>query len=237
VPNIEASNLPNLTENKIWMGDNTNRPVEVDFSIAPDDAKYIIQQESPGLANAQVLGELTTGILKNTTITGVLSIASGGGIIGIDDYVTPLALDEAIEAQAEATTIEIVEAIEAQAVITTVEIAAASVATEAAVYAAFQAEMFPFIGIPPITIGEEISAAIVAAETAANIYTNASISGLTVNLDGDISGSALLSSTINTTFISNPVFTGNESMTIPFGGTAQRPISGNIGMIRINTEI
>ncbi len=119
VPNIEVSNLPNLTENKIWVGDNTNRPVEVDFSIAPDDAKYIIQQESPGLANAQILGDLTTGILKNTTITGVLSIASGGGVVGVDDYVTPLALEEAIEAQAEATTIEITEAIEAQAVITT----------------------------------------------------------------------------------------------------------------------
>ncbi len=237
VPNIEVSNLPNLTENKIWVGDNTNRPVEVDFSVAPDDAKYIIQQESPGLANAQILGDLTTGILKNTTITGVLSIASGGGVVGIDDYVTPLALEEAIEAQAEATTIEITEAIEAQAVITTAEIAASAAATEAVAYAAFQAEMLPFIGIPPITIGAEISAAIGAAEVAANAYTNSAISGLTVSLDGDISGSGLLSSTINTTFASNPVFTGNESMTIPFGTTAQRPSNSNVGMIRINTEI
>lgn len=237
VPNIEVSNLPNLTENKIWVGDNTNRPVEVDFSIAPDDAKYIIQQESPGLANAQILGDLTTGILKNTTITGVLSIASGGGVVGVDDYVTPLALEEAIEAQAEATTIEITEAIEAQAVITTAEIAASAAATEAAAYAAFQAEMLPFVGVFPITIGAEISAAIVAAEGAANAYTNSAISGLTVSLDGDISGSGLLSSTINTTFASNPVFTGNESMTIPFGTTAQRPSNSNVGMIRINTEI
>ena len=233
VPNIEVSNLPNLTENKIWVGDNTNRPVEVDFSIAPDDAKYIIQQESPGLANAQILGDLTTGILKNTAITGVLSIASGGGVVGIDDYVTPLALEEAIQAQADVTA----EAIQAQAVITTAEIAAASAATEAAAFAAFQAEMLPFVGIPPITIGAEISAAIVAAEAAANTYTNAAISGLTVSLDGDISGSGLLSSTINTTFASNPVFTGNEAMTIPFGTNAQRPSNSNVGMIRINTEI
>jgi len=237
VPNIEVSNLPNLTENKIWVGDNTNRPVEKDFSIAPDDAKYIIQQENPGLANAQILGDLTTGILKNTTITGILSIASGGGVVGVDDYVTPLALEEAIEAQAEATTIEITEAIEAQAVITTAEIAASAAATEAAAFAAFRAEMLPFAGVSPITIGLEISAAIVAAETAANTYTNTAISGLTVSLDGDISGSGLLSSTINTTFVSNPVFTGNESMTIPFGTTAQRPSNSNVGMIRINTEI
>lgn len=234
---IGAENLPNLTNNMVWQGNAEGRPEEVELNFASSDAKYIIQQESLELANAQVLGALTTGILKNTTITGVLSIASGGGAVGVDDYVTPLALEEAIEAQAEATTIEIAEAIEAQAVITTAEIAASAIATEAAAYAAFQAEMLPFIGIPPITIGEEIVAAIGASEVAANAYTNSAISGLTVSLDGDISGSGSLSSTINTTFTPNPVFAGNESMTIPFGTTSQRPSNSNIGMIRINTEI
>lgn len=44
------------------------------------DAKYIIQTANPNLPNAQSLGSLTTGILKNTVggITGVLSITTPG---------------------------------------------------------------------------------------------------------------------------------------------------------------
>jgi len=48
----------------------------VDDSIGGiNDATYIIQTTDPGLTNAQVLADLTTGIVFNTTTTGVLSIA------------------------------------------------------------------------------------------------------------------------------------------------------------------
>jgi hypothetical protein len=50
--------------------------------IAPAAAKYIIQTANATLTNAQILGSLATGLLKNTTTTGVLTI----GIAGTDYY-------------------------------------------------------------------------------------------------------------------------------------------------------
>ena len=49
------------------------------LSAAPDTARFIVQETDPELGNAQSLGNLTTGILKNTTTlgVGVLSIATG----------------------------------------------------------------------------------------------------------------------------------------------------------------
>lgn len=47
---------------------------------APTDATYIVQTASSGLSNEQALGSLTTGILKNTATTGVLSIAAGSDL-------------------------------------------------------------------------------------------------------------------------------------------------------------
>lgn len=48
------------------------------LNFAPNDSTYILQTADGDLANAQVLGALATGILKNTTTTGVLSIAVNG---------------------------------------------------------------------------------------------------------------------------------------------------------------
>jgi hypothetical protein len=58
---------------------------------APAAAKYIIQQTNSELTNAQVLGSLATGILKNTTSTGVLSIATPG-----TDYYAPGSTDVSV---------------------------------------------------------------------------------------------------------------------------------------------
>lgn len=52
---------------------------------APTDATYITQTANGSLSNEQALGALSTGILKNTTTTGVLSIAAAG-----TDYEVPL---------------------------------------------------------------------------------------------------------------------------------------------------
>lgn len=51
---------------------------------APLSATYITQTPNATLTNEQALSALATGILKNTTTTGVLSIAAAG-----TDYVTP----------------------------------------------------------------------------------------------------------------------------------------------------
>lgn len=45
---------------------------------APEDATYIVQTADGTLTNEQALSSLSTGILKNTTGTGVLSIAAAG---------------------------------------------------------------------------------------------------------------------------------------------------------------
>jgi len=45
---------------------------------APASATYILKTANASLPNAQVLGSLATGIVKNTTTTGVLSIATAG---------------------------------------------------------------------------------------------------------------------------------------------------------------
>ncbi|MHB8627017.1 MAG: hypothetical protein ACYDEO_12525 [Aggregatilineales bacterium] len=51
---------------------------------APTTAKYLLQVADASLPNAQAMGALTTGLVKNTTITGVQSIAAAGS-----DYSSP----------------------------------------------------------------------------------------------------------------------------------------------------
>lgn len=53
-------------------------------SGAPSTSKYIVQTADVGLPNAQALSTLGTGLVKNTTGTGILSIASAG-----TDYQAP----------------------------------------------------------------------------------------------------------------------------------------------------
>jgi len=55
---------------------------------APVDATYIVQTADGTLTNEQALGALATGIVKNTTTTGVLSIAVDG-----TDYISELSVD------------------------------------------------------------------------------------------------------------------------------------------------
>jgi hypothetical protein len=47
-------------------------------AFAPADGKFIVQQAHFAMPNAQVLASLGTGLVKNTTSTGVLSIATAG---------------------------------------------------------------------------------------------------------------------------------------------------------------
>lgn len=47
-------------------------------SVAPNNASYITQVPSDFLSDEQALSDLTTGILKSTTGTGVISIAAAG---------------------------------------------------------------------------------------------------------------------------------------------------------------
>lgn len=60
---------------------------------APTDATYVTQTSNSTLSAEQALGSLATGILKNTTTTGVLSIAAAG-----TDYLDPAAIGVTVQA-------------------------------------------------------------------------------------------------------------------------------------------
>ena len=63
------------------------------ISAAPIGATYITQTTNGTLTNEQALGSLATGIVKNTTTTGVLSIAAAG-----TDYLAPGAIGSTVQA-------------------------------------------------------------------------------------------------------------------------------------------
>lgn len=67
---------------------------------APIDATYITQTPNSTLTNEQSLSTLSTGLLKNTTSTGVLTIATAG-----IDYLNPDAIGVTIQAYNANTTI------------------------------------------------------------------------------------------------------------------------------------
>lgn len=62
-------------------------------SGAPTTSKYILQTADTNLPNAQAIGDLGSGILKGTTITGVISIAEAG-----TDYLAPAAIGSTVQA-------------------------------------------------------------------------------------------------------------------------------------------
>lgn len=67
-----------------WHRGRWRRAGGTDPALAPSDATFIVQTPNTTLTAEQALSTLATGLLKNTTATGVLSIAVGG-----TDYVVP----------------------------------------------------------------------------------------------------------------------------------------------------
>ena len=207
---------------------------------APKDAQYVLNQPNENLANAQALSELLGGILKSAPLTGVISIATPDV-----DYATVATLEE-LAAEAAASAEEATAA-------ATEATAAAGEATGAAAEASLSATGAGVSALAAaasaLAAGGSASSASSSASDASDSADNASSSAteaqnylntlLTtgITLQGDISGSGVLSSPITTSFIPNPVFHGNGSMTMPFGNTTQRPSALTPGMIRFNTSL
>ncbi len=195
------------------------------------DLTFIMQRPSSKIPSAQGLSDLAPGGILKSNPLGVVSIASGGKIPLLDDYVDPLSLQE--------------EIIETKA-FATAEAAAAEAAAIAAGIAYFTEQMLPFSLIPLVPAGASITAAIAAAVLPkedksshdSDIATiNTRIDNLNVNLIGDIIGTGLLNSPVITVFTPNPRFTGKEYIKIPVGKTTERPSNAEQGMLRYNTEI
>jgi hypothetical protein len=167
-----------------------------------------------------LFSSLGIGILK-VNVEGDLDLAVGG-----IDYPT-------IESVALAQTTADAAAAAAAA-------APAEGAALAAIY--FNAQMLPYSAIPGITVGFSISAAlatVTAAAASAQSTANTAVNLInTVKIEGDVIGvNDSNTNIITSTFTPNPVFTGNEAMTIPSGFTSQRPVNAVSGMIRFNKEI
>lgn len=93
-PGVGNDNTQGYVVGSFWVNTSTNRTyvcsntatgaavwTEITAAAgsgAPTDAKYIVQQGNATLSAEQALGDLATGILKNTITTGVLSIAAAG---------------------------------------------------------------------------------------------------------------------------------------------------------------
>lgn len=199
------------------------------------DLTFIMQRPSSKIPSAQGLSDLAPGGILKSSPFGVVSIASGGKLPIVNDYVDPLSLQKEIEA-----TITECNAF------ATAEAAAAEAAAIAAGIAYFTEQMLPFSLIPLVPVGASITAAIAAAVLPkedksshdADITTiNNRIDNLNVNLIGDVLGTGLLSSPVVTVFTPNPRFTGKSYMKIPTGTILERPSTSEVGMIRYNTEI
>lgn len=96
VARLPADNMPNLTTGKYWKGGANNIPIEVDLpTYAPTDATYVLNTPNNNLPNSQALNTIGSGILKIATFAnGIISIASGGKVPVVNDYVRPIDLEE-----------------------------------------------------------------------------------------------------------------------------------------------
>ena len=94
---IARDNLPNLTYNRVWIGDSTNRPIETSLNIAPDSASYILKTSNSSLPSAQALDMLvgTPPRILKAAYDGTIEVA-----IPDQDYATTATLEE-IKAQTE----------------------------------------------------------------------------------------------------------------------------------------
>lgn len=81
--NLNSQKIINLLDPTLAQDAATKNYVDNAIAV-PAAAKFIIQTANASVPNAQVLGALTTGLLKNTTSTGILSTAVAG-----TDYYSP----------------------------------------------------------------------------------------------------------------------------------------------------
>ena len=249
---IALANLPDLSESKIWVGDEKNRPVESDFTPAANDATYIIQTEDAALKNAQVLNDLGTGMAKIVT-GGALAIA-----IPDEDYATKETLEKLAE-EAAASAEEASGAAEEATAAASEATGAAAEATGAAAEASGSAIGAGISAIAAAasalgaagSAGSASSSASDAKSSASDASDSEKAAGKSatdaqkalntllttpVTLTGDVQGSGLLSAPIPTAFKENPVLPGKASMTLPQGTSADRPQQLTPGMLRYNSR-
>ena len=157
---IDLQNLPQLTNGKIWQGDNTNRPIEIDPNFATNDATFIIQTPNAALLEAQVLEELGTGMAK-IVVGGAIAIA-----IPDEDYATVATLEELAD-QAAASAEEAAVSAEESAASAVESSASAAEATAAAAESTAAAAEATAAAVEATAAAAEATAAAAEATTSA----------------------------------------------------------------------
>jgi hypothetical protein len=157
---INIANLPSLTDGRVWQGDATNRPVEVQLNLAPTDATYIIKTPNVNLPEAQVLEELGIGMAK-IVAGGAFAIAIAG-----EDYATIQQLEE-IEQQCQQYAEQAATSAEEAALSAEEAAASAAEASGSAVEATAAAAEATAAAVEASAAAVEASAAAVEASAAA----------------------------------------------------------------------
>lgn len=85
---------PALYYKATGMATNTGWQTVGGVNVAPGDATFLVQTADGDLPNAQALGDLATGLVKNTATTGVQSIAEPDV-----DYLAPTSLVDGVPVQ------------------------------------------------------------------------------------------------------------------------------------------
>jgi hypothetical protein len=134
-------------------------------SGAPADATYIVQVADAGLPNAQAMGALATGIVKNTSTTGVQSIAVAG-----TDYLSPAGVENASNKAITASTID------ASDIGTTTPAAGRFNSFRLYIGGVYASFLHAFTGNRTVTIPGDANVTLVGADTAQTL-TNKTIDG------------------------------------------------------------
>ena len=257
-PTIAIDNLPALQHNYVWQGNNQGRPAAQLLQVAPNDARFIIQQSNNQLANAQALNQLVglePRILKANT-QGVIEVA-----IRDEDYATKETLEQ-IKAETEGYKNEAQTAAEEAA--TSAEEASVSAgeasasaleATGAAGEASAAAlEASGSATAAGVSAAAGAASALAAAGSASSASSSSSdakgykddaeesatqaeaalntLLNTGITLTGDVYATGGLQNPIVTHFSDNPVLPGKHSMRMPGGALSDRPLQPQVGMMR-----
>lgn len=211
---------------------------------APVSATYIVQTPSTALTNEQALSSLATGLVQNTTTTGVLSIAVAG-----TDYLAPAAIGVTVQAfDATLTSLALLgTAADKYAYTTGVDTWAEGDITSFARTVLDDSDA----ATARATLGVSIGSDVQAYDEALLDLAALTGTGLMV-LDGvDSHIVRTIQATANETSVGdgdgvaanptigladNPIVPGSEKLRLPIGTTAQRPTVPNVGDMRYNND-